>query len=211
MKPNIVRIDRIDFEIHSNGDVFFQGRKICTKRSTRGYQEVRLALHRLVAHAFHGPPPSKKHVCHHKDRDPGNNEANNLEWITQKDNFHRRSFEHRKKLTDAQIYEIRKLKPKSHETLSQMAKRFKISYPCATAVHDGRTWKNGWYRHNGAKLSADQIQELKNWTRPPISAAMLARKYHVSDALIFDIWNERHRFATGLTSKPSLSASHPVP
>jgi len=39
-------------------------------------------LHRLVATAFHGPPPSPTHHCHHIDGTRDNNEAANLQWLT---------------------------------------------------------------------------------------------------------------------------------
>ena len=47
-----------------------------------------VAVHRLVAFAFLGPPPclSSTHV-NHKDLDKGNNSADNLEWVSQAENL----------------------------------------------------------------------------------------------------------------------------
>ncbi len=42
-------------------------------------------LHRIVATAFHGPPPSAAHQCHHIDGTRENNEAANLMWVTQQE------------------------------------------------------------------------------------------------------------------------------
>ena len=39
-------------------------------------------VHRLVATAFHGPPPSPIHQCHHIDSRRDNTEADNLMWVT---------------------------------------------------------------------------------------------------------------------------------
>lgn len=39
-------------------------------------------VHRLIALAFLGPPPSAKHSVDHKDQDPGNNAVENLRWAT---------------------------------------------------------------------------------------------------------------------------------
>lgn len=44
-------------------------------------------VHRLVAAAFLGPPPSRHHsIVNHKDLDKGNNSVKNLEWTTPLEN-----------------------------------------------------------------------------------------------------------------------------
>lgn len=43
-------------------------------------------VHRLVALAFLGEPPSSRAVVNHKDFNTRNNSAENLEWITQTEN-----------------------------------------------------------------------------------------------------------------------------
>lgn len=43
-------------------------------------------IHRLVCEAFNGKAPTEKHVVNHKDKNPLNNCADNLEWISQKEN-----------------------------------------------------------------------------------------------------------------------------
>ena len=45
-------------------------------------------VHRLVAKAFLPPPPSEKHTqVNHKDNNPANNRADNLEWVTRSENI----------------------------------------------------------------------------------------------------------------------------
>ena len=45
-------------------------------------------VHRVVAHAFLGPPPSQDAwQVHHKDGNPGNNHIANLEYVTRSDNI----------------------------------------------------------------------------------------------------------------------------
>ena len=60
-----------------------------------GHMRVKLSIpgrqrsadvHRLVAIAFHGPPPEGCEVCH-TDGNPANNNADNLRWGTRSDNL----------------------------------------------------------------------------------------------------------------------------
>jgi hypothetical protein len=50
-------------------------------------------IHHVVAFAFIGPRPTPKHEINHRDGDPGNNRASNLEWVTRKQNI-QHAFEH---------------------------------------------------------------------------------------------------------------------
>ncbi|CAK9007035.1 Uncharacterized HNH endonuclease L247 [Durusdinium trenchii] len=45
-----------------------------------------ILVHRLVARAFLGPPPSPEHEVNHKDLDRGNNAVHNLEYVTHSEN-----------------------------------------------------------------------------------------------------------------------------
>lgn len=48
---------------------------------------TRRLCHRLVAHAFLGPPPTPGHTdVAHNDGDPSNNRVENLRWSTHRDN-----------------------------------------------------------------------------------------------------------------------------
>lgn len=67
-------------------------RLLSTKGIVHGYPVVNLgaknahAVHRLVCHAFHGEPPTPEHEVNHIDHDRQNNRAENLEWVTSKEN-----------------------------------------------------------------------------------------------------------------------------
>lgn len=55
---------------------------ICTHSTTSQVQ-----VHRLVAYAFLGPPPTSGHTqVNHKDLNPGNNRIENLEYVTPSEN-----------------------------------------------------------------------------------------------------------------------------
>lgn len=74
-------------------------------------------LHRLVASAFHGPPPNAKSECMHLDGDPQNNIPSNLRWGSHLENMnmdrgnnhsHKNESNPNSKLTKEQVAEIRK-------------------------------------------------------------------------------------------------------
>ena len=68
---------------------------ILKSSNTRGYLKVNLSqnnelsthrMHRLVAFAFLGEPPTDKHVVHHVNHNKADNNVENLEWVTPKRN-----------------------------------------------------------------------------------------------------------------------------
>jgi HNH endonuclease len=53
-----------------------------------GYLEiVAVRIHRIVATAFHGEPPTKEHVVDHIDTNKQNNRPENLRWVTRLENI----------------------------------------------------------------------------------------------------------------------------
>ncbi len=52
-----------------------------------GYMEIAsVRIHRIVATAFHGDPPTKEHVVDHIDTNKRNNRPENLRWVTRLEN-----------------------------------------------------------------------------------------------------------------------------
>ncbi len=88
-----------DYSVRDNGAVL---RHPLNKKRTRptdnkwtfgkpnnktGYLEIAsVRVHRIVATAFHGEPPSKHHVVDHIDTNRQNNRPENLRWITKFEN-----------------------------------------------------------------------------------------------------------------------------
>lgn len=53
-----------------------------------GYLEIAsVRIHRIVATAFHGEPPTKEHVIDHIDTNRQNNRPDNLRWLTRLENI----------------------------------------------------------------------------------------------------------------------------
>ncbi|HOD79230.1 MAG: hypothetical protein BWY08_00014 [Bacteroidetes bacterium ADurb.Bin174] len=56
--------------------------------SKTGYLEIAsVRIHRIVATAFHGEPPTKEHVVDHIDTNKQNNSPDNLRWVTRLENI----------------------------------------------------------------------------------------------------------------------------
>ena len=106
----------------------------CTVQKLNG-KNTSQPVHRLVAKAFIDNPENKTCV-NHKDNDRTNNAAENLEWVTPKENvMHSFLYGDRKKLkevqrttmlTDFQVSQISKLR--EIYTVNQIAKLFNIKY-----------------------------------------------------------------------------------
>jgi hypothetical protein len=125
------------------------GRISAAGRNSRGYPNVRLVIdgvsrtvyvHRLVAGAFLGPPPSAKHThVAHCDGSTDNNRADNLRWATAVENSADRlrhgtaHFGERNpasKLSDVQRAEIRA----SVEGCKVLAERYGVSMPLIVKI-----------------------------------------------------------------------------
>ena len=56
--------------------------------SKTGYLEIAsVRIHRIVATAFQGEPPTKEHVVDHIDTNKQNNRPENLRWLTRLENI----------------------------------------------------------------------------------------------------------------------------
>ncbi|MCQ2246422.1 MAG: HNH endonuclease [Bacteroidaceae bacterium] len=87
------------YKVRDNGAIFRMAREGKPKRAKdevwtfgekidRGYARFcNEAVHRIVAVAFHGEPPTNQHVVDHIDTNRQNNRPENLRWLTKLENI----------------------------------------------------------------------------------------------------------------------------
>lgn len=117
------------------------GYKVLTLTDHHGDRETVL-LHRLVAVAFLGDPPTPKHEINHKDGDKTNNAVSNLEWVTSSQNkihsIHQLGNNDRLKLTLEEVRAIR-LSDLPQRTL---AKLYGISQNNVSRIKQRKAWRH---------------------------------------------------------------------
>lgn len=95
-----VEINGDKYLVRDNGAVYRRHRPGCRRRSLdekwtfgrhdqwSGYMHIGShVVHRIVAFAFLGNPPSEKHIVDHIDTNKCNNRAGNLRWVTRLENM----------------------------------------------------------------------------------------------------------------------------
>lgn len=81
-------------------------------------------IHRLVATAFIGCPPTSEHQINHLDGNNENNHVSNLEWVTLAENMdhaHRNGLRHMT-VSDETVFKIRRLHRETDLTTGEIAK-----------------------------------------------------------------------------------------
>lgn len=150
-------IDGWPYEVSSKGRVRSL-RLVQQHDSADGYMRVHFydgqdtlhpLVHRLVAVAFIGPPPSPDHVVSHLNGDPSDNRPDNLAWATVHENAAQRAAHgnYKKgedainaKLTMVQAREIRRIYKEDGHSVSALARRFSVSRPTISRILDGRAY-----------------------------------------------------------------------
>lgn len=107
------------------------------------------SVHVLVLSAFSGPRPDQLMECAHLDGNPSNNSADNLRWVTSKENalhkvLHGTNTEgtkhHAAKLNEALVLEMRD-RYKHGERLADITRSIGLSKGTVWHAIKGRTWK----------------------------------------------------------------------
>lgn len=142
-----------DYEITKDGKVFNKKWKRYVKPQPNGagYLRVHIAgkmyfVHRLVAEKYI-PNPENKPQVNHKDGNYLNNCADNLEWVTNRENSLHALYNGMMHIEER--HPMAKLKRddvvfiKSHPEMSkkELAVKFNISQSTINDIRNGRTWK----------------------------------------------------------------------
>lgn len=110
-----------------------------------------LAVHRLIALTFYGPPVDTEHSdVDHIDGNPGNNSYWNLRWVSHTENMHyaqerfgghawnRGEGYSKAALTDAMVSYIRG----SNKTTKDLAMELGVNYNTLASARDGHSWRH---------------------------------------------------------------------
>lgn len=136
-----------------------QGIVMSGRYSTSGYLSLTLCghpgkkmqstgIHRIVAEAFHGSPPSRKHEVNHRNGIKTDNRAENLEWVSRSENqIHAVKIglkpcgenTHMSKLTEKQAIEVLSLKGKMSQ--QKIGELYGIQQTQVGRIHRGLRWK----------------------------------------------------------------------
>jgi len=116
-------------------------------RLSEGGVRLRLSVHRLVAFAFLGNPPTDRHQVAHYDGDKTNNHVSNLRWATCKENIGdkkrhgtqpRGESQGRSKLTEKDVIAIRE----SSENYRVLAKRYGVHKETINRIRSRKNWSH---------------------------------------------------------------------
>lgn len=154
-------VDRIVCTDNYPGGRKYHGRVMATYINENGYEIASLCfgshrkkarVHVLVAEAFLGPRPSKKHEVNHRDFNRANNSAANLEWATRSENLRHSAKAGRmskkglggesnrqSKLREKDIREIR-LRRLAGEPVASIASSLGVHFSTVYLVLQGKTW-----------------------------------------------------------------------
>lgn len=127
--------------------------------NVRGYRQINMRkdgksrsglVHRLVARAFIGPPPTPEHQVNHKDLNKSNNVPENLEWVTHVANIlhaaplipRNKGEANHSKLTESDVKEIRRRYASGSITLNDLGDLYGVSGVTVHKIVRREKWKH---------------------------------------------------------------------
>jgi hypothetical protein len=118
---------------------------VCRQYKNRGYLSLRIGkksyrVHRLVAESFVDGRTKEKNVVNHKDSNPLNNVADNLEWLTVKENI-RYSYRNGNGTRMLSEEKIKKLKKELYsDTCKNLAKKYGCTHHIVADIRRGKIY-----------------------------------------------------------------------
>ncbi len=180
-----------------------------------GYRQIQLyrdgikhCLHvaPLVASAFFGPCPQGLEV-NHIDGDKTNNCIENLEYVTRSEN-QKHAYAHRlhapkqgedhwkSKLTETQVYEIRRLLAEDQLTTIEIGKMYGVNNVVISHINRGKIWRhvpyNGTFpirstNRRNATLTAEEVAQIRQMLADGFTQREIAANYGVGPHAISKI------------------------
>jgi hypothetical protein len=172
-----------------------------------GFGARKTAVHRLMCEYRHGLPPTPKHqACHSCGRGKeGCVNPNHLSWKTNQENqierFRQSGYQPQRKLTLAQVDEIRSLQGRM--PIVDIASKFNVTALNIHRIHAGKLWRKD-SAHNHI-FTADEILRIRA-SRGLKVALALAAEFGVSDSTIYRI---RKGDSYPHIQPPQSSSQHP--
>lgn len=144
------------YEVSDQGDVRRGGRILTRQREGHGYTRVTLCdepngrrktamIHSLVALAFIGQRPTKRHQVDHINRDRTDNRLSNLRYVFPRENRQNGAIAPGSKngcaiLSEAKVLALRELYDDGFATVEELAKTFGVSRQTVTKIGKRRGW-----------------------------------------------------------------------
>jgi hypothetical protein len=144
------------YEVSSDGRVRRNGRILSLRVQRNGYWRVTLSdepggrrktfmVHRLVAVAFHGTPPTTRHQVDHRNGDKNDNSCANLRWVTPRENRQdgraaSGSRNGASVLSEDQVRTLRALYDASAMSVDEIAAQFGVSRQTVTKIGRRKGW-----------------------------------------------------------------------
>jgi hypothetical protein len=168
-------------------------------------RQISMGVHRAVALAFIGPPPSDLHMAAHNDGKTANNSKGNIRWATPAENeadriihgtSNRGVRQHMARLTAEGAKQVRLDYAAGHSQMAIAAERG-VSRGCVQAVVENRSW--AWddevrppsvrypdpaLRTRSYRLDPEKVAEIRRRATTDESISSIARGMKVSRASV---------------------------
>ena len=145
-------------------------------------------VHRIVAYAFHGEPPTIQHVVDHIDTNRQNNRPENLRWVTKLENVLNNPItKARIELVCGSIEAFLKNPSilQGHEKVDRNFSWMKtVSLEEAKASYTNlQNWAKNRSKPQGGKMGEWILQEKENFSSKPYTS-MISKKTEIIDTII---------------------------